>query len=313
MNLWTKLLNAVRRDPWTKVLALGLACMVWYVTNVRERDAERVIDLPVLTRRVPRNLVVTEWPLDRAIVTLRGPGPLLDGIDERRTRLVVSCGAIEAGENVIDLKTARIEPELPSNLSLVRVQPGRVTLVAAAVKKRTLPVRPVTVGKPAAGYRVARIEVEPDRVEASGPADQVAQLDEVGTAVVQVDGASAPISTRVFIEWAGDFVTFLPDRVSVRVDIEEVSVTRRFDNVSIDVRGVRRFRIEPSTISLTLRAPAHVLEGFKLPPTAVYVDASALGPGEHQVAVTVALPPTIEVVSRQPEVHRIIVEQEEAE
>jgi YbbR domain-containing protein len=311
MTRWTRLTSAARRDPWTKLLAVAVACVVWYLTNIRERDAERVIDLPVVMRRVPRSLIVTQWPLDRVVVTLRGPGPLLDGIDERRSRVVVPLGGLESGTNVIDLKGARVEPELPSSLSLVRIQPGRATVVAAAVKKRSLPVRPVTIGKVAAGYRVARIEVDPERVEAAGPGKEVERLEDVGTAPIHVDGATAPVAARVFLEWAGDFVTFMPDRVAVRVEVEEISRTRQIDDVTIAVRGARRFRIEPPTVSLTLRAPASVLEAFALPADSVYVDVTGLGPGEHQVAVTVVLPPRIEVVTRRPEVHRIVIEEEE--
>lgn len=306
-----RLVAALRRDPWTKLLALGLACSVWYITNVRERDAERVIDLPVVMRRVPRNLVVTEWPLDRVIVTLRGPGPLLDGIDERRTRVVVPLASLQAGDNTIDLKTARIEPELPSSLSLVRLQPGRATVVAAKVKKRSLPVRVVTVGTPAAGYRLGQVVVDPERVEAAGPAAEVNRLEDVGTSAIDVSEATGPTTARIGLEWAGDFVTLVPDRVQVRIVIEEVPVTRQIDGVSIDVRGAKRFRIEPATVALTLRAPVRVMDGFALPPDSVYVDATGLGPGAHQVAVSVDLPPTIEVVTRRPEVHRVVIEEDE--
>jgi hypothetical protein len=311
MRRWTRLTAALRRDPWTKLLAVVLACGFWYLTNVRERDAERVLDLPVVMRRVPRNLIVTDWPLDRVTVTLRGPGPLLDGVDERRSRLVVPLAGLEAGENVIDLKGARIQPELPSSLSLLRVQPGRVTVMAAPLKKRTLPVRPVTIGKIAAGHRIARIDVDPEHVEASGPAEQVDRLEEVATTPIHVEGAHAPVTTRVFLEWAGDFVSFVPDRVTAHVDVEEMTLTRQIDDVPIDVRGATRSRLEPPTVSLTIRAPASVLEGFALPPDSVYVDATGLGPGTHQVAVTVALPPEIEVVTRRPEVHRLVIEGEE--
>lgn len=304
---WSRLSTAARRDPWTKLLALALASLVWYLTNVRERDAERVVDLPVVMRRVPRELVVTEWPLERATVTVRGPGPLLDGIDERRSRLVVPLGGLEEGENLVDLKSARIEPELPSSLSLVRVQPGRATVVATQVKRRSLAVRPVTAGKVAAGHHVVRIETDPARVEVSGPADDVDDLEDVVTVPIHLDGAVAPIATRAFIEWAGDFVTFVPDRVAVRVEIEEVAISRHITDAAIQVRGDPGARIDPPTISLTIRAPASVLEAFALSPDSIYVDVGGLGPGEHQVAVTVALPPEIEVVTRRPEVHRVVI------
>jgi hypothetical protein len=300
---------AIRRDPWTKALAIVLASAVWYLTNVRERDAERVVDVPVVTRRVPRGLVVTEWPLERALVTLRGPGPLLDGVDERRSRLVVPLAGIDQGENQIDLKSARFEPDLPGNLSVVRIQPGRVTMVAAVLAKRMVPVQVVTTGKVPAGYRLGRIESDPEHVEVAGPVADVEGLDTVRTATLSLDELTASYRGRLLLEWAGDFVTFLPDRVAVHVDVEETPLTRKIDAVAIAVRGATGFRLEPPTVSLTLRAPTSVLDTFTLPPQAVYVDATGLAPGVHQVAVTIALPPEGEVVSRQPEVHRLVVEE----
>lgn len=309
MNPSKALREAIRRDPWTKALAIVLASAVWYLTNVRERDAERVVDVPVVTRRVPRGLVVTDWPLERALVTLRGPGPLLDGVDERRSRLVVPLAGIGEGENQIDVKTARFEPDLPGNLTVLRIQPGRVTLVAAVLAKRMLPVQVVTVGKIPAGYRVVRVESDPERVEVAGPAADLEGLDAVRTAAVSLDELTASYRGRVLLDWVGDFVTFLPDRVVVRLDVEEIPLTRKINAVAIEVRGATRFRLVPPTVSLTLRAPTSVLDTFILPPQAVYVDATGLAPGEHQVTVTIALPPNLEVVTRQPEVHRIVIEE----
>jgi hypothetical protein len=309
MNPFTYVTRAFRRDPWTKVLAVVIACSVWYLTNVRERDAERIVDLPLVMRRVPRGVVVTEWPLDRVLVTLRGPGPLLDGIDERRSRIVVPLGGIEPGENQIDLKTARVEPELPGSLSVVRVQPGRITVVAVDLKKRSLPVRVVTTGTVSRGHRVVRVDVEPERVEVSGPTTDVERLEEVQTAPIHLEGARASFNARVFLDWVGDFVTFVPDRVAVRVNIEEITLTRKLDPVAVDVRGASRYRMEPPDVTLTVRAPTSALEHFALEPGAVYVDATGLAPGEHQVTATIDLPPTIEVVTRRPEVHRLVIEQ----
>lgn len=310
MSPVARLAAALRRDPWTKLLALGLACAVWYLTNVRERDAERIVDLPVVMRRVPRHLVVTEWPLDRVLVTVRGPGALLDGIDERRSRVVVPLAGLQPGENAIDLKTAHIEPELPSSLSVVRIQPGRTTVVAAAVKKRRVPVRAVTAGTVAAGYRLARIELDPDQVEVAGPAAEVDPLEDVGTTPIDIADAAAPMTVRARLEWAGDFVTLMPDRVVVRLDIQPIAVIRRIDDVSVEVRGAKRFRIEPPTVSLTVRGPAAVLEDFALPPGAVYVDVTGLPAGAHDVAVTVDVPAPLEVVTRRPEVHRVVIEKD---
>jgi YbbR domain-containing protein len=295
------------RNLAAKMLSLLLACLVWYSTNAVERDAERVVAVPLALRQVPRNLVVTDWPRERIQVTVRGPRPLLDGIDERRARLLMRLTALDQGENWLDLKAAVLEPEVPRRLKVVRLEPGRVLVQAERLKRRSLPVRATVAGTPTFGFRTAGITVAPERVEVSGPAQEIGELTELHTVPVDIGKQQSTVQRRALIEWVGDFVTFLPDRVLVTVEIEEVMVTREFPDVAVHVLGPEGARLEPATISLTLRGPQRVLHEYRLPPQAAHVSAVGMSPGEHQVDVLVDVPGTVEVITREPNVHRLLL------
>ena len=76
--------EALRHNPGLKAISLLLAFFLWFSINVSERDAERVLELPVVIRKLPPDLIVTNAP-DRAVTaTVRGPRTILDGVDEQR-------------------------------------------------------------------------------------------------------------------------------------------------------------------------------------------------------------------------------------
>jgi YbbR domain-containing protein len=69
---------ALRHNRGLKIISLLLAFFLWYSINVSERDAERVLELPVVVRKLPPDLIVVSGP-DRAVsATLRGPRTILD-------------------------------------------------------------------------------------------------------------------------------------------------------------------------------------------------------------------------------------------
>lgn len=304
-NGLVRMRGGLRRNLGLKVVSLGLACLVWYATNILERDAERVVEVPVVPRYVPPDLTVIDGPTTPVAITLRGPRTLLEGVEETRLRLVLPVRGLAAGTNRVDLQSGHVEPELPRRLRVVRLQPGRIELRAEPLHRRRVAVRVELAGSPAFGYSVAESQVIPGEVEVAGPASVVDQLRTVQTAPVDLRGLEANTTRTVGLEWVGDFVAFDPDRLTVTVRIEEVIVSREFPAVPVQLLGAPGAVLEPPTLALTLRGPQRILHNYQLPADAASVDASGLLPGSHQVEVNVDLPAALEVVTRRPEVHRI--------
>lgn len=301
--------EGLRRNRGLKIISLLLAFFLWYSINVSERDAERVLELPVVVRKLPPDLIVVSGP-DRAInATLRGPRTILDGVDEQRGRVALDLLAATPGEMRIELTPDMIRPELPRRLKLVRLEPQRLKVQVERLLRRRVPVRAELAGAPALGYMTAESSVRPAEVEVAGPKSKVEDLKEVRTEPIDMQGMEHGFQRNTLLAWAGDLVSFTPDHVLVSVSVEEVSVSREFKAVPVRVTNTRdrKVGLDPATADVTLSGPQRILHNFKLDDGALFVDADQLEPGTHKVKVQVTMPPTLEVTRRRPDQHILTI------
>jgi YbbR domain-containing protein len=200
-------------------------------------------------------------------------------------------------------------PDLPRRLKVVRMEPARIKIHVDRLVRRTMPVRADLAGTPALGYTVAESVVVPDHVEVSGPAGKIDELKEITTEPIDLRGMKDNVQRSVLLGWAGDFVGFVPDHVMVNVRFEEVMVSREFKRVDVRVLHGEDVKtsLAPSYADVSVRGPQRVLVNFKLEDGAVYVDANGLSPGTQEVPVRVDLPPPLELVHVQPEMHRLTI------
>jgi len=299
-----ELREGFRQNPGMKLVSLLLAFFLWFSINVSERDAERVVELPVTIRKLQPGLIVTTPPSKPISVTLRGPRTILDGVDERKVRLSLDLASATAGDTRIELSADMLRPELPRRIKILRLEPARVKIHVERLARRRIPVRPDLAGMPALGYTVAESTVVPDHVEATGPASKVDDLKEISTESIDLRGAADTIQHDALLAWAGDFVSFTPDHVTVSVTLEEVMVSRDFRRVDVRILNADAFQAQvvPAQIDLTVRGPQRLLHNYRLPDGAVTVDAAGFPAGSHHVAPHVELSADLEVSRRQPEV-----------
>jgi YbbR domain-containing protein len=295
------------RNTGLKLVSLLLAFFLWFSINVSERDAERTVEVPVRIRHLAGGLIVTRQPTKPVEVTLRGPRTILDGVNEDRLRLGLDLSTGIPGETRIEVNGDMLRPELPRRLKVVKVEPVRLRIGIERLARRRIPVKVAVAGEPALGFK-ADAQVSPNEVEVSGPANRVEDLKEIETEPVDIHGANEPLTRSVLLSYSGDFVSFVPDRVEVAVSFQQVMMSRIFENVSVEVRNVRenlRPTLVPSRVELTVRGPQALLHNYRIAAGSVYVDASALDAGRHRVTPQVEVPQSLEVVRREPEVHRL--------
>ena len=107
----------------------------------------------------------------------------------------------------------------------------------------------------------------------------------------------------VLLSWAGDFVTFAPDHVTVTITFEEEMMRREFHGIEVRVLHVEgaRAQLVPARIDLVIRGPQHVLHNYDLAEGAAYIDAAGLVPGTYRVSARVDLPPSLELLKQRPD------------
>jgi YbbR domain-containing protein len=296
--------EAFRRNPGMKLVSLLLAFFLWFSINVSERDAERTVDLQVTVRKLAPGLIVTNPPAKPVAVTLRGPRTILDGIEEARTRIALDLTNTTPGDTRIEVNGDMLRPELPRRIKVVRLEPARLKFHVEPLVRDRVPVKIDLAGTPALGYTVAESHVMPDTVEVSGPANKVSALKEIMTEEIDLRGQSENVQRDVLLAWAGDFVSFVPDHVTVSVTFEEVMVSRDFKRVDVRVLNAAsglQVQVAPNVVDLSIRGPQRLLHNFKLAPNAVYVDAEGLPAGTHKLAPRIDLQPALEATRWAPE------------
>jgi YbbR domain-containing protein len=291
-----------------KLVSLLLASFLWFSINVSERDAERIIDLPLVVRRLPAGLIVTNPPRPVA-VTLRGPRTILDGVDGRRARLAVNLASVSPGDARLELNGDMLRPQLPHRVKVVRLDPARLRIHVERLVRRVISVRADLAGMPALGYTVVQSRVTPAQVEVTGPASKVEALKEITTEPIELRGLAESAQRYALLSWAGNFVSFSPDHVTVGIAVEEVMVSREFKQVSVQVRQADGMvaRLTPVRVDVTVRGPQRLLNNYEIADGAAYVDATGLPAGRHQVTVEVSLPPAMELTRLRPPRHTLRV------
>jgi YbbR domain-containing protein len=299
---------ALRANAGMKLTSIVLAFFLWFSINVTERDAERVVELPVTVRKLEKGLIVTNLSAKPVSVTLRGPRTILDGVDEHRTRFSLELTEPGPSDERVELSADMLKPELPRRLKVVRIDPPRVRVRVDRLVRRMLPVRLDLVGTTPLGYMVGESHVAPSEVEVTGPAAKVDELKEITTESLDLRGQKENVERSIALAWVGDFVSFAPDHVTVNLSLEEVMVSRDFH---VDVRvangGQQRVQVTPSTADVTVHGPQRLLHNFKLSSGDVYVDAAGLPPGTHRVSLHVDVPAPLEVTARRPETHVLTI------
>ena len=294
---------ALRRNAGLKLMSLLLAFFLWFSINVSERDAEGTIELPLRVRSITPGLIVTQQPTKPVSVTVRGPRTILDAIDEHRTGIALDLSEASPGEQRQKLKADMIRPELPRRLKVVRLEPTGVRVRLERVTHRRLPVKVELGGILPLGY-TAEPSIAPSEVDVTGPASKVGDLKEIKTEPLELRGTPETVQRNMLLSWAGDFVSFTPDQVTVRVTFQPTLMVRKFEHVEVAVRNVpagARAKVVPARIDLILQGPQRVLSNYELEDGSVWIDATGLDPGIHRVTPKVDVPQSLEATRREPE------------
>lgn len=113
-----------------------------------------------------------------------------------------------------------------------RVNPDGIELRVEEQFSNYSSVSPLIYGEPAKGYVVESVKVTPKSVKITGPKSMVENCSRLQTSRVNIGGASVPLSQKVSVENAGDFLKLSEvTEVTVEVNITPKKVEKEFKNI----------------------------------------------------------------------------------
>ncbi|CAO0821745.1 YbbR-like domain-containing protein [Desulfarculales bacterium] len=177
------MLESITHNWSLKLLALVIAVFMW-VFVVGQEKSEISVRVPVEITNVPTDLLVVDDSLDEVDVRLYGPHSLIRRVASERLAKVVDLSGMGLGEHIFQVLPEDLR--LPPGVRVIRVSPGSFTFTLAQRITRDVQVRPVFRGHPQAGFEVAEITFEPDKVLVWGRKEDLDNLDWIWTVPIDL-------------------------------------------------------------------------------------------------------------------------------
>jgi YbbR domain-containing protein len=220
------------RSPVIVVLAVVLACMLWYANALdrRERISERQLDTAVTLVNVPPDMVITSEVPRLLSLRVRGPLSRLRSLDPGQTGVVIDLRGAGEGQRDFAVETRNVV--VPAGVEVLAISPSQVPLRLERLGRRSVPVKARVVGDPAPGLAVRGVQVDPPSVVLSGPRLQLEALGSITTEPVNVDGADGPVEALAAVRSPNPLIRVVqPPTVRVVIQIGAAPA---------EVRGGRR-------------------------------------------------------------------------
>jgi YbbR domain-containing protein len=267
--------------------------------EIDQRD-QRMVPVQVDFGTVPEGLEVDDPETSEDEVQVRGPASVVAQVDRVVALVNIDASGIDF-DRPVTVVPVDIEGQ-PIGVGLIEVDPQTIAVridVQAVEETRTVPVRPVIDGTPAPGFALEAFSVNPQVVTLRGLPAVLAEIPEVVTEPLSIDGASADE------EFQADLV--LPDdvelvdgepQVTVAVTIGP-SVSSRTFLVGVICQNAGDNSCLPGIdqLSVTLSGPGDTLSDLSAADLTPTLDAGGLAPGSYSLSPIVpGLPEGVELI-----------------
>lgn len=189
-----KLPRLLFRNPGTKVLALVIACVTWFILSGerRERISERSYRIPLSIVNIPPGTIIVSPLPDAVDVRIRGSFTALRQLEPAKLEAVIDLLGATPGEKRYPLAPEDIN--VPRGVEVIAIAPAEVRLSLDAVADKTLPIVPEITGAPVPGSHIEEVFAEPRSGRVVGPARTLARMVSLHTEPVSVEDRDATFS-----------------------------------------------------------------------------------------------------------------------
>jgi YbbR domain-containing protein len=208
----------ITRDWPLKLVSLALALALWLLLVPAGRvSSEKSMMVPLETSDVPEGLEIVERPVAAIDVTIRAPNRVLSEIGPSSLVARIDLERATVHQQEYALNASMID--LPPRAQVVMISPSKVTIKLEKTAEAILEVHATLRGRPASGYRITRVEIEPASVAVQGPESYVKDANAATTAPVDVTGLTESTVFDTDIILPRPELRFVDPHTSARVTV----------------------------------------------------------------------------------------------
>lgn len=275
------------RNIGLKLAALALGTLLWLFVSGQQVERS-VSGVPVYYRNVPPTLVITGDRLDEVSVHVRGGENVISRLVPGDLALAVDLADAGPGTKVLTLQPYQVES--PLGVEVTQVDPGSAVVTLEKPASAQVPVRPTIEGRPAPGFAVGSVTVEPKTAKVTGPATRLQGTTSAVAERVSVEGATAGVTQIVAVGVADAELRVADQRVRVTVEIVRAA-DRAFTARPVMFKNLagQQATAEPALVAVTVRGARAALARIEDGAVTAFVDVVGLGPGRYNLPVGVDL------------------------
>jgi YbbR domain-containing protein len=267
-----------------KVVSLVLSVLLWFLIAA-EKTSERGLSVAVEFQNVPKDLEMTNDPVDQVEVRLRAAPGIIQGLVPRELSAQIDLAGTAEGERIIHLTPDSVR--VPFGVRVVKVTPSIVTLNFERTLEKVVPIRPRLLGRPAAGYEVAEVIADPAEVRIIGPRSRVQEVESAFTEPISVETVERSVTESVSVGVEDPLLRLGgSSRVRVTAKVREVQEKRVLEGLPVEVRGGTA-QLRPASVRITVTGPASVLQRLEKGALKAYVTLRDDGSPRAPVSVEV--------------------------
>jgi len=274
-----------------QLLSFGLGLSLWMVVS-GEETVERGLRVPLELQQFPAGLELQGEPPSSVDVRVRGSSGTLARISPGDIVAVLDLRGAHVGGRLYHLTSDQVRA--PFGVEVVQITPATIAMIFENSKTGHVPIRPKVDGKPAPGYLIGKISVDPDSAEVAGPESAVNRASEALTETVSVSGARATVTDTVTVGLIDPTLRLGSTRsAKVTVQVLPAPAERTLRDLPVHLRGLApglSAQAVPSVVSVGLRGIREGLNRVEADDVVVYVDLSGLGSGQYPLTVRADTP-----------------------
>ncbi|MFZ5944428.1 MAG: YbbR-like domain-containing protein [Bacillota bacterium] len=236
-------------------------------------------------------------------VVIRGPGKILESLTEARADVNLNS----AQSNLVLNLPIKVQDRWGNwyGSDTLKIIPNTVEVFIPIIQdtpNKTVPVKPVFEGKPADGFQIARILVEPETVKILGPFNKLDTIDRVQTLPISLAGAKENIIQEIDLSVPSGVTLLYGTKVKVMVQVEEGSVKKSFD-IQIKVhngKSTQRIVLAADKAKIMVEGKNEVVSKLTEKDIQAFVDVAGLEIGTHELEIHADAPSDVQVLQVEP-------------
>ena len=303
-------MSGLRHNLVLKFTSLVVATILFLILNA-ESSTPVEVEFPV-EYRVSEPVMILGTPPQRLSATIQGPFTKFQTFDISKMKPVVvdlenynEPGVVRHGVSLSDI-------EAPVGMKAIAFRPSEWDVKLDRRVERAIPVDPSLPHRPAEGYEIVAVRIDPPEVRVSGPGSMLVDIDYVQTRPVDISGRTEDLTLDVGLRNPSHPLRLMRRDVRVTVEIAEEIVQRIFRSVPVGVlEDEVGATVNPGTVTLMLKGPKLALDAMvadELRAMVSVADAREKGlkKVERSVELRSALPDRTQLVAPTPRVEVLL-------